>query len=284
MINTELSSKEFALMQKFIEERCGISLSEEKAYLIESRLSKLLIDSDSSSFEELYEKINNINNETIVEKVIDAITTNETLWFRDNMPWRILEDILLPTYIQQIREGKRAKVRIWSAACSTGQEPYSISMCINNYLDQRKIIDVKISNFEILATDISSTVLQIAALGRYDNISIIRGLDNAYKDKYFTNQGRVWSIDEKIKNSVNFKKFNLQNSFILLGKFDVIFCRNVIIYFSNNLKKEVMGKVAASLEPQGALFLGSSELFINYKDHFDMEQYNGGVYYTGKKG
>ncbi len=269
-------------MQKFIQERCGIAIGEEKAYLIESRLSKLLIDSSLSSFEELYGKIVTNADPGVTEQVIDAITTNETLWFRDKSPWDMLESTLLPQYIKEMREGRRSQVRIWSAACSTGQEAYSTAMCIDNYLSRNGIKDISLSQFKIVATDISRTVVHMAKMGRYDSISIMRGMDGYYKDRYFKNEGRVWTIADGIKNAVQFQHFNLQNSFLLMGKFDIIFCRYVIIYFSEELKKEVMKKVEAALEPDGILFLGSSELLPKDSEHFQTRQFKNGVYYSKK--
>lgn len=277
-----LSSREFTLIQKFIEEQCGITIGEEKAYLTESRLSKLLIDSGLSSFEELYKKIYFNRDLKVTEKVIDAITTNETLWFRDKMPWVILEDVLLPKFIEELREKREKKIRIWSSACSTGQEPYSIAMCIDRYLSKNSIRDVSLLDFEIVATDISQTVLQVARMGKYDSISIMRGLESTYKEKYFKNEGRVWNIDPKIVNAVRFQQFNLQNSFLIMDKFHIIFCRYVIIYFSEKLKAEVLNKIAGTLKPQGVLFIGSSELITDYKDKFELRQYQNGVYYTVK--
>lgn len=278
-----LTSKEFTLMQKFIEEKCGIAIGEEKAYLIESRLTKLLIDSGLSNFEELYQKIYANSDPSITEKVIDAITTNETLWFRDRSPWLILENLLLPQYIQQLREGKRSTVRIWSAAASTGQEAYSTSICIDDYLTKNNITDVKLTDFEILATDISATVLHIARMGKFDSISIMRGLDPRYKDRYFINEGRVWSINERIKSIIRFQQFNLQNSYLLMGKFDLIFCRYVIIYFNDNLKKVILDKMSNSLNSKGVFIMGSSEIFVNYNDRYEMKDYNNGVYYRLKE-
>lgn len=276
---SSLTSKEFLLLQKIIEDRCGILLGEEKAYLIESRLSKLLIDYGFSSFEELYFKLYKDNDTALTEKVIDAITTNETLWFRDKSPWEILGKVLLAQFIKEIREGKRFKVRIWSAASSTGQEPYSTAMYIDNYLSQNMITDVTLSHFEIIATDISQTVLQVAKTGKFDSISIMRGLDETYKSKYFINEGRVWTLNEKIRKAVTFQQFNLQNSFLMLGKFDVIFLRYVVIYFSEKLKQEIFTKVFNALNKNGVLFIGSSELYPNHKDSFDMEYFNNSVYY-----
>jgi chemotaxis protein methyltransferase CheR len=278
-MTTSLSTLEFNLFRKYIEEQCGINIDEDKAYLIESRFSKLLVDSGLASFEELFNRLTQQSDRQMAEKIIDAITTNETLWFRDKTPWDILENILLPKYIQEFRDGKRSKVRIWSAACSTGQEPYSISMMVDHYLEKNQIRDVSLSQFEILATDISATVLEIAGLGKYSSVSIIRGLDQSYKDKYFLNQEQAWVLAEKIRNSIRFEQFNLQNSFGGWGRFDAVFCRYVMIYFSDKLKQEIVDKIADVLNPGGAFFLGSSELFTETQDSFETITYQNGVYY-----
>lgn len=270
------------LMQKYVEEQCGIKIGREKAYLIESRLSRLLVESGLTSFEEFYSMIQDQRDKKMSEKVIDAITTNETLWFRDKSPWSILEYILLPAYIEEIRSGRRTKVRIWSAACSTGQEPYSTAMSIDRFLYNHGIYDVDSSKFEIVATDISGAVLDIAHNGKYDSISMTRGLDAYYKEKYFKNIGRAWMLDEKIKKRVEFKRFNLQEDYIPLGAFDIIFCRYVMIYFSNSLQKEVLEKIASVLTPQGVLFPGSSEIFPDYKKNFETIQFESGFYYRLK--
>jgi len=279
-----ITSKEFELMRDYIEKECGIDLSRDKAYLIESRLSGILSESGLSSFEELYYKLRIQKDAKMNEKVIDAITTHETLWFRDRTPWRILEEVLLPTYIDEIRQNKRNKVRIWSAGCSTGQEPYSTAMTIDSYLERHRIKDISLDHFEIFATDISGSVLDIARAGKYDSISIIRGLDDEYKNKYFTNEGRKWILSSKIRDRVVFRQFNLQNSFISLGKFDIVFCRYVLIYFSAQLKKEVFQKISQVLNrPRGVLFLGNSEVFTDYEDSFTRKEHQGGVYYMVKE-
>jgi chemotaxis protein methyltransferase CheR len=278
-MNTSLSTTEFNLFRKYIAEQCGIEIEEDKAYLIESRFSKLLADSGLSSFEELYNRITGQADRRMAEKIIDAITTNETLWFRDKTPWDILENVLLPKYIDEFRSGKRLRVRIWSAACSTGQEPYSIAMMIDNFLAKNLIKDVTLSQFEILATDISTTVLEIAQNGKYSSVSIIRGLDQFYKDKYFHNQVQTWELAEKIKNVVRFQQLNLQDSFQSLGEFDIVFCRYVMIYFSNQLKQEIANKMAGLIKPGGAFFIGSSELFSDTQNSFETVSYQNGIYY-----
>ena len=276
------ASKEFLMIQKLIEDKCGIVLGQEKAFLLESKLSKMLAESSSLSFDDLYRKICYGNNHEVVEIVIEAVTIKETFWFRDKAPWQILEELLLPIYIKELREGKRHKVRIWSAACSYGQEPYSVAMCIDNYLEREGVIDIKLSDFEILATDISKAALQTAEAGTFDNISILRGLEDHYKYKYFQNQGRIWRIDDRIKNSICFKQFNLINEFLYFEKFDLILFRNVLMYFSERLKKEMLNKISKSLDPQGVLFIGSSELLNDYNSCFLMEHYKTGVYFKAK--
>jgi chemotaxis protein methyltransferase CheR len=274
-----LSTREFASIRDFIREKCGIEINEDKSYLIESRLSKLLVDLQLSSFEELNHLLSENPGLELTEMIIDAITTNETLWFRDQNPWEILNDLLLPGYIQEIRTGRRSKVRIWSAACSTGQEPYSIAMTIDRYLTTHGIRDIAMDRFEILATDISQEVLDIARLGRYDAISIMRGLEDYYKNQYFINQGRIWTLEDRIKKAVRFQKFNLQNSFLLLGKFDLIFCRYVLIYFAKSLQQDIISKMGRALEPAGILILGSSELLMEDAGVLDIEQHKNGSFF-----
>ncbi|MGE5680567.1 MAG: CheR family methyltransferase [Bacillota bacterium] len=284
-MESNISSQEFLLMKQFIEEHSGIYISEDKSYLIESRLSRLLKDSGYKNFEDFYRMLYSGRNPEIVEKVIDAITTNETLWFRDSAPWTILEEVLLPAFIDALRSGKKSKIRIWSTACSSGQEPYSIAMCIDHYLMMKNITDISLTDFEILASDISKAVLEVAQVGKYDNLSISRGLKDKYKDIYFVSRGQEWIISERIKEIITFRQFNLQRDFSLLGSFDVIFCRYVIIYFSEKLKRAVLEKIAGSLKPDGVLFIGSSELICDYDENFYGEQYKNGIFYKlrGKK-
>lgn len=283
-MDMNLSSQAFHLFQKYIEEQCGIVIRDEKAYLIESRLSKFLITFGLSSFEELYRMLSQQKQANLAEQIIDAITTNETLWFRDKTPWQALEDKLLPEYVEKIRQGVCRKIRIWSAACATGQEPYSIAMCIDKYLVEHSIRDVTLDHFEIIATDISHTVLHMAKMGKYDNISMARGMEESYRDKYFRQDGRIWLLDERIKNSVQFRQFNLQNSFASVGSFDLIFFRYVAIYFSEQLKEEVFKKITRSLVNKGVLMLGNSEVFLDYKECYEAEYYKNANFYRVRSG
>lgn len=279
-MEVKLSHQEFLLMQKYISELCGILITEDKAYLIESRLARLLAESGTKSFIHFYQLYCGSNkNKKMAQKVIDAITTKETQWFRDKTPWLTLEDVLLPSYIKEIREGKRSKIRIWSTACATGQEPFSTAMCIDRYLNRHGISDIKLSHFEILATDISQAALQMAEKGMYDNVSILRGLDDTYRSEYLKQEGFVWFLDERLKKAVQFRQFNLQNSFLSLGQFDIIFCRYVTIYFSKEFKQEVLKKAVSVLNHRGVLFLGNSEIFSDRMERFELVEHKGGIYY-----
>lgn len=278
-MNFELSPREFTLMQKFIENECGINLGEEKAYLIENRLGKLLPEIGISSFEELYLILYSRKQPDIIDKVIDEITTNETFWFRDRTPWDTLDELLLPGYIEDIRKGKRKKIRIWSSACSTGQEPYSVAICIDNYLGKNGINDIGLDSFEIFATDISNEAVRAAKDGRYDSTTIMRGLNESYRDKYFKNEGTTWSLDDRIKERVCFRQFNLKSSFMALGKFDIIFCRNVFIYFSDKFKKELIKRIASVIQTEGVMFVGSSEIIPGIEESFKAERYNNYLFY-----
>lgn len=274
-----VTSMEFLEIQKFIEEKCGIALGDQKTYLLESKLIKLMEESTYSGIKELYLKICIAKDPVIIRNVIDSITTNETFWFRDKSPWYMMENIFLPVYIEELRNKARHKVRIWSAACSYGQEPYSIAMSIDNYLKRNGIQDVKSSDFEIIATDISYSALSIAESGKYDNISISRGLDEHYKFTYFEKDGRGWKLNDEIKRMIRFQQFNLIKDPYSFGQFDIIFCRNVLIYFSETYKKEVFKKISRSLKNNGILFVGSSELLDDYNKDFSREQYENGIYF-----
>lgn len=279
-----MTSQELILMQSLIKDKFGILLAEEKVHALHGKLGKILSKSSLRSLEELYTQVSYRNDDELIDDIIDAITVNETFWFRDRTPWLIMEEILLPTYITEIREGKRSIVSIWSGACSYGQEPYSIAMCIDRYLKSHDIHDLDLSHFEILATDLSRTVLDRAQMGAYDNISIQRGLDEVNRLEYFKNDGKYWRINDEIRNAVKFHQLNLVKEFFPRNKYDIIFFRNVLIYFSDEQKIEMMGKIKDTLKPGGTLFIGSSELFADHKPSFSMEQHKNGIYFRAENG
>ena len=283
-LQCSINEREFVLFRDYIAKISGIVIPPERAYLVETRLSKLMLDAGVESFGKFYDYITAGNDPGISQKIIDAVTINETMWFRDAMPWQVLERITLPALVGELISGRKSKIRIWCAAVSTGQEAYSAAMCIDDYLTKNNIEGVDLSHFDIFATDISSRVLEAAKNGRYDKISIMRGLNEYYRGKYFTSaaNGASWDIDPRIKDAVRFMRFNLQDSYRSFGTFDIIFCRYVLIYFSEELNKEIAVKLNGSLADGGLLFTGNYVLYDLFSNDFDTKPYNNSTYFSKK--
>ena len=201
-----INEKDFLLFRDFVNDKCGILIPPEKAYLIETRLTKLMLSVGADTFGEFYAYLSSHPFSPLTQKIINAITTHETFWFRDVSPWKLLEDVLMPRLVEELASGKKIRARIWSSAVSTGQEIYSTVMCIDNYLAKNRVFGVDLSCFDFFATDISSDSLEIARRGRYDSISIMRGLDDHYKSKYFVKTGSAWDLDPRIRNAVRDRK------------------------------------------------------------------------------
>ncbi|UCG11925.1 MAG: protein-glutamate O-methyltransferase CheR [Deltaproteobacteria bacterium] len=274
---TRIDPNEFRLMRDYIEKICGIFLTEDKMYLVETRLTTLMVESGCKSFTELYYKATTESTNALRDKIVEAITTNETFWFRDESPFAILDEVLFTELAAEIHAGKRSKIRIWSAACSTGQEPYSIAMTVLEFA--RKHFSLKPEQFEIIGTDISSAALYVAMAGRYDNLSITRGLPGDLKQRYFKPVGNVWAINDEVKRIVTFARMNLQENFFHLGKQDIIFCRYVLIYFADEFKRDILNRIGGLLRPDGYLFVGGSESIVNYTQDYQMLQHTRGLYY-----
>lgn len=271
-MSSTISDTEYQSFSLFLEKACGITLGENKQYLIASRLQKLMDNINVTNLGELVTKLQRGDTQ-LRGKIVDAMTTNETLWFRDSHPYTILEKELFPEASQH----RNRPVRIWSAACSSGQEPYSMSMVAQEY--KKSNPGSLARDVEIVATDISKTILEQARQACYDEMSLVRGISKERRDKYFTPQEKVWALNNDIKRRVRFTELNLMQSFATLGKFDIIFCRNVLIYFSAELKSDILNRMAKQLQPNGYLVLGSSESITGYTEAFKMVRSGGAVYY-----
>lgn len=268
---------EFDQFRQFLEEACGISLGENKQYLVTNRIRRILEENNMSSFGELVRALRSGFNRRLKEQVIDSMTTNETFWFRDIYPFDYLRNTLLPQYMSPANKSI-GPIRIWSAACSSGQEPYSISMMIEEY--KRQAMGTLARPVQIVATDLAPSVLDQAKRGEYDKLSILRGLSSERLERYFDAQSpNCWRIKSFVKERVDFRLLNLMDSYSSLGKFDIIFCRNVLIYFNADLKRQILQKLHASLKPQGLLFLGSSEGIAGSSDLFEMVRCDPGIMY-----
>jgi chemotaxis protein methyltransferase CheR len=275
-----ISSDEYEDFRRFLEEACGIMLGDNKHYLVQSRLGRMVIDAGVGSLGELVGQLRRERSGGAMrEKVIEAMTTNETFWFRDNHPFRILSEQLLSGYAQR----KQRSLRIWSAACSTGQEPYSISITTQEFLSRKP---GALSDVQIVATDISPAVLAEAKSGFYDSLALARGLPPEIKERYFHRDKQHWEerwqVRAGIRQRVRFTNANLLGSYSSLGRFDVIFCRNVLIYFSLASKTDILKRMADALNPGGYLFLGASESLSQYSDAFETLRCNPGVVYRKK--
>ncbi len=270
-----ISDQEYRDFSRFLESQCGIVLGDSKQYLVRSRLSPLVSKFSVPSLSDLLRDVTTGRNRELRVAAVDAMTTNETLWFRDTYPFTVLADKLLP----EVAANKRP-IKIWSAASSSGQEPYSIAMTI---LEMQSKKPGMLSNVSITATDISSSMLDACRSGIYDNLALGRGLSPERRKTFFEeSEHSKMRVKDKVKQMVNFRPQNLMDSYALLGKFDIIFCRNVLIYFSPDMKSKVLNQMAGCLNPGGYLLLGASESLTGLTDKFGMVRCNPGIIYKLK--
>lgn len=273
-----LSRDEFLRFREFLENTCGILIGDNKEYLITSRLGNILKERNLSTLNELIEVLHKSPHSDLKQRIVDAMTTNETMWMRDSHPYDLIKNCLLKEIVKRTRQ---PEIRIWSAACSTGQEPYSISMVVDEAKRQGAI--PKTCMVKIIATDISRTVLEKAKEGTYDQRIISRGLPRGYLQKYFTQKSvDQFAVNEDIKRRIEFKYLNLKDDYKMLGKFDIVLCRNVLIYFSAELKEDILKRIHKTLRPEGYLFLGASESLNGLNEFFKMENYRPGIIYQAK--
>jgi chemotaxis protein methyltransferase CheR len=260
--------------RSFLEKACGIVLGDNKQYLVSSRLSKLMADNGIADLQELTSRLQLISQRALREAVVDAMTTNETLWFRDVHPYTIFRERLLP----ELQKMAKAPIRIWSAACSSGQEPFSLSMCVDEY--RMANLGVLRQPVEIVATDLSRSMLEACKNAEYDQLSLGRGLSPERLQRFFekTSNDR-YRVKRDITQRVRFQALNLLDSYLTLGKFDIVFCRNVLIYFSGERKLDILRRIHGTLRPGGYLILGASEGLTDVTQHFQMVQCSPGIIY-----
>lgn len=278
MTANDIAPNEYEEFRRFLEDACGIVLGDNKHYLVTSRLNRLMREFKIASFSELMQQLKRQAHSKLRERIVDAMTTNETLWFRDRYPFEVLAQTLFP----EIGARRAPSLRIWSAACSSGQEPYSISIAIQEYLATRP--GGLPANTQITATDISPTMLREAGTAQYDKMSLARGMSEERLKRFFIPKGERWEVRPEVRSRVSFRELNLLHSYSGLGRFDIVFCRNVLIYFSTDLKRDILRRIAQCLNPRGYLFLGGSESPTSYSDAFEMVRTPQGVVYRLKEG
>ncbi len=265
-----MNSQDFDFVAQLLRKRAGIVLTGDKMYLLESRLAPLARKEGLPSIDDLIHVVRSRREERLITQVVDVMTTNETFFFRDKTPFDHLKDAILPV-LSQARRGSR--IRIWCAACATGQEPYSIAMM----LDQNPALTGGVP-VEIVATDISDRCLDRARQGLFTQFEVQRGLPVQMLMHYFTQQDDHWRISERLRQMVSFRKLNLMESNYNLGRFDVVFCRNVLIYFDGPTKTEVMERIAGTMNPGAFLLLGAAESVVGISQAFDATQDRRGLY------
>lgn len=285
----KLQPQEFTDLSGYIYKVCGISIGGEKQYLVEQRLFRLA--KSAGSFQGLINKLKTGGDARLRDDVIEAITTNETSFFRDGHPFETFREALLPALEQMIIQRKKsaiqrrgAKVRIWSAAASTGQEAYSMAMLIHEHVKANAHKGMSLDDFTILATDISSSVLAQAIAGHYSEMEIARGLSPERRAKYFTKTDSGWAVNNELQSIVEFRRINITEPFTTLGGFDVIFCRNILIYFDDNTKRKIMQQMHQLLSPEGYLMLGACENVQGMGVDFESVPHKSTILHRSRKG
>jgi chemotaxis protein methyltransferase CheR len=276
VLSKELDEKSYHQFRTFLEQQCGIVLGENKQYLVKSRLTPLMSKFSVNSLGELVTRTLSPVERQLRAAVIDAMTTNETLWFRDDYPFKLLQNKLLPEF-----SNSKTPIKIWSAASSSGQEPYSIAMSLLEY--QQSHPGGLARGVKVTGTDISTTMLEHCKYGHYDTLALGRGLSAERKRKFFENgDNGMMKVNDQVKRMVTFRPLNLLTSYSALGKFDIVFCRNVLIYFSPEIKAKIISQIHGTLNKGGYLFLGASESISGLSNDFTMIRCNPGIIYQKK--
>jgi chemotaxis protein methyltransferase CheR len=231
----------------------GIEVAADRQYLVEARLAPIMRARDIGDFPELLRRFERRESEALVREIIEAMTTSETSFFRDRAPFDVFRDQTLPELMATRATARR--LRIWCAACSSGQEAYSLAMTLDQSANALRGWSV-----ELLATDISQTAIDAARAGAYSQFEVQRGLSTTQLLRYFQRQGDGWRVNEHIRARIVFQEFNLLSNLDGLGKFDAIFCRNVLLYFDPETRRDVLARLSRALADDGCLFLGASEL------------------------
>lgn len=266
-----MNPADFELLAKLVKDRSGLILTPDKEYLLESRLMPVARKWNANDLAELATLVRNKRTEALLKDITEAMTTNESFFFRDISPFDRFRDMVLPSMMEARKDRKR--IRVWCAACSSGQEPYSLAMII-------KELGAKVAgwSFDIIATDLSEEMIQRAKEGYYSQFEVQRGLPVNLMLKYFKQEGDRWLISNQLKEMVSFKPYNLLDNLRPLGTFDIVFCRNVLIYFDQGTKGKVLDSVAQILAADGYLYLGGAETVIGITEKFKGVPNERGIY------
>jgi chemotaxis protein methyltransferase CheR len=256
-----ISSSDFDYVRSMVRDRAAIVLESDKQYLVDARLVTLAFKEGFPSVGELVAKLRVQPRDELIRKVVEAMTTNETMFFRDIHPFEVMRKYVLPDMINK-RAGQRA-LNLWCGASSSGQEPYSVMMLLREHFPQ-----LASWNTSFIATDLSSEILAKARAGVYNQLEVNRGLPAPLLLKYFTKQGMSWQIKDELRKAIDFREMNLCKPWPSMPELDIVFLRNVLIYFDVEMKKQILGRIRRQLRPDGYLFVGSAETTLNLDDNF----------------
>jgi chemotaxis protein methyltransferase CheR len=262
---------DFDFIRKCLKERSGLVLSADKQYLVESRLLPVARKAGFANLGELVIALKKANDSVLMTSAVEAMTTNESFFFRDKTPFDHFRQTIMPALLTARRASR--SIRIWCTAVSTGQEPYSLAICL-----REMEADIAGWNIEIIATDLSNDVLDRARQGLYTQFEVQRGLSIQLLIKHFTQSGELWQIAPELRAMVKCRQLNLLTDFSSLGIFDVIFCRNVLIYFDRETKSDVLDRLAKVTSSDGYLVLGAAETIVGLTDRFKMVTDKRGLY------
>lgn len=272
-----MKNEDFETFSNLVMKRSGLVLTSDKAYLLETRLSPVSRKWGLASLSDMAQMLRLRPDEAMVMEIVEAMTTNESSFFRDTKPFDLFKNTVLPHFAEN--RGAKKHLRIWSAASSSGQEAYSLAMLLEE--ERAKMPGW---TFEIIGTDLSSEMVERAKAGIYSQFEVQRGLPITMLVKYFKQQGDKWQINEKIRAACKFRTYNLLSDLTALGQFDVVFCRNVLIYFDAPTKGRVLAAIARQMPSDGMLFLGGAETVIGVTDKFKPLEHNRGIYVLGATG
>jgi len=273
----KLLPEEHKGLADYVYSLCAVSLDESKGYLIEGRLAGLVDETGCGSYGGLMRLAKIDASRSLERRIVDAITTNETSFFRDTSPFDLLRHKIVPELIDRRARTGAARMRIWSAACSTGQELYSIAIVLKELLG-----DPDRYGIQLVGTDISDDAVARASRGRFTEVEIGRGLSEAQRTKYYVPAAGGWQIRDEIRGMATFKKLNLMSDFSGLGRFDVVFCRNVAIYFTERDKISLFARIEKALDPNGYLVIGAMESLNGIGPQFDSRRHLRSTFYQIK--
>jgi chemotaxis protein methyltransferase CheR len=274
-----LLPEERSPVYQYIYSLCGVALDDSKVYLIEGRLGGLAARAGCASFSQLLSRARTDPSRALERSIVDAITTNETLFFRDGAPFDLLRHKIIPELIDRRSRTGSARIRIWSAACSTGQELYSIAILLKELLG-----DTERYGVQLIGTDISDDAVARASRGLFSAVEISRGMSEDMRSRYFSARPGAWQIRDEIRAMASFRKLNLLQDFSALGRFDVIFCRNVAIYFNDADRRKLFARMERALEPGGALVIGAMESLTGIAPQFESKRHLRSIFYQTKSG